>query len=268
MSFFYPSSTFEDKHEPFELQVSRGLVAGHRAIVVFGYNFDVDTTEATVWPYTGKLTYPSVAVQISVSSSNANDTAAGTGARTVLLSGLDGNYNEIRETVTLNGQTAVTTSLSYIRITSGRVMTAGSSNGALGDIYFGTGTVTAGVPATVYNLIKYDYNTTITAHYTIPAGYTGYLMQGLFSAGQSGGSSSVRGRLMSKGPNGVRHTEAVTTVNNGVADYAFEYPLAIPEKTDIEATAAGISQNNEASAMFIIVLVQGLDRPGPGVARI
>lgn len=268
MSFFYPSSTFEDKHEPFELQVARGLVAGHRAVTVFGYNFDVDTTEATVWPYTGKIAHPTSAVQLSVSSSSASDTAAGVGARTVLLNGLDGGYNEISETITLTGQTSVTTVRSYLRITSARVMTAGSSSGAVGDIYFGTGVVTAGVPATVYNLIKYDYNTTITAHYTIPAGYTGYVSQGLFSAGQSGGTAPVRGRLLTTGADGIRHTAAVTTVNNGVADYAFEYPLAVPEKTDIEATALGVSQNNEASAMFVIVLVQGLERPGPGVARI
>ena len=268
MTFFYPSSTFEDKHEPFELQVSRGLIAGHRSVHVFGYNFDVDTTEATVWPYTGKITHPAAAVQMSVSSSSASDAAADTGARTVLIQGLDTDYREISEIVTLNGQTAVTTTKSYRRINYARVLTAGSSLSAEGDIYIGTGVVTAGVPATVYNLIKYDYNNTITAHYTIPAGFTGYVMQGLFSAGQSGGSSPVRGRLLTTDLNGVRHTAAVTTVNNGVAEYAFEVPIAVPEKTDLEATAVGVSQNNEASAMFIILLVEGVQMPGPGVPRV
>lgn len=268
MTFFYPSSTFEDKHEPFELQVSRGLIAGHRVVHVFGYNFDVDTTEATVWPYTGKITHPAAAIQMSVSSSSASDAAAGTGARTVLIQGLDTDYREISETVTLNGQTAVTTTSAFLRVNYMRVMTAGSSQSAAGDIYIGSGVVTAGVPATVYNLIKFDYNNTITAHYTIPAGYTGYVMQGLFSAGQSGGTAPVRGRLLTTDINGIRHTAAVTTVNNGVADYAFEYPVAIPEKTDVEATAVGVSQNNEASAMFIILLVEGVQMPGPGVPRV
>lgn len=268
MTFFYPSSTFEDKHEPFELQVSRGLIAGHRSVHVFGYNFDVDTTEASVWPYTGKIPRPTAALQMTVSSSSANDAAEGTGARTVLVMGLDASFREISETVTLNGQTAVTTTNAFIRVNYMRVMTTGSSLSAEGDIFIGTGVVTAGVPATVYDLIKYDYNNSITAHYTIPAGYTGYVMQGLFSAGQSGGSSPVRGRLLTTDLNGIRHTAAVTTVNNGVADYAFEYPVAIPEKTDIEATAVGVSQNNEASAMFIIVLVEGSQQPAPGIPRI
>lgn len=241
--------------EPFELQVSRGQITGHRSVTIFGYNPDVDTARVTVWPYTGIIPLPTVALQMKVSSSSANDTASGTGARTVYVAGLDANHNEISEIVTLNGQTAVLTTQFFLHINEAYVATAGSSLSAEGDIYFGDGTVTAGVPATVYDLIKYDYNQRITGSYTIPAGYTGYVSQGLFSAGQPGGSAQVSGRLMTIGVDGVRRTIAITTVNNGAADYVFEYPEQIPEKTTIEATAQGSSNNNAASAMFILLLV-------------
>jgi hypothetical protein len=243
-------------HEPFELQVSRGQIPGHRSVVVFGYNPDVDTARVTVWPYAGILPLPAAALQMKVSSSSANDTAAGTGARTVFVAGLDANYNEISEIVTLNGQTAVLTTQFFLHINNAYVATAGSGLSAAGDIYFGEGTVTAGVPATVYDLIKFDYNQRITGSYTIPAGYTGYVSQGLFSAGQPGGSAQVSGRLLTIATDGIRRAAAITTVNNGVADYVFEYPLQIPEKTTLEATAQGSSNNNEASAMFIMVLVK------------
>lgn len=243
-------------YEPFALQVARGQIPGHRSVVVFGYNPDVDQTRVTVWPYTGVLPLPAAALQMKVSSSSANDTANGTGARTVFVAGLDANHNEISEIVTLNGQTAVLTTQSFLHINNAYVATAGSGLSAAGDIYFGTGTVTAGVPATVYDLIKLDYNQRITGSYTIPAGYTAYVSQGLFSAGQPSGSSQVSGRLMSIGVDGIRRTAAITTVNNGVADYLFEYPLQIPEKTTIEATAQASANNNEASAMFIMVLVK------------
>jgi len=241
--------------EPFELQVARGQITGHRSVTVFGYNPDVDTARVTVWPGTGIIPLPAVALQMKVSSSSADDTANGTGARTVYVAGLDANHNEIEEIVTLNGQTAVLTTQSFLHINNAYVATAGSGLSAAGDIYFGTGTVTAGVPATVYDLIKFDYNQRITGSYTIPAGYTGYLSQGLFSAGQPGGSAQVSGRLMTIGVDGIRRTAAITTVNNGAADYAFEYPERIPEKTTLEATAQGSSNNNEASAMFILLLV-------------
>lgn len=242
--------------EPFELQVSRGQIAWHRAVTVFGFNGDVDTSPETIWPGGGLLAFPSVALQMSVSSANANDTSAGTGARTVYISGLDASHNEVSETVTMNGQTAVTTTNSYLHINDAYVASAGSSNSAAGNIYIGTGVVTAGVPATIYDIVAYDYNKRITGSYTVPAGYTGYLAQGLFSTGQAGGSNAVTGRLMTRGTNNIRLTSAIVTLNNGSADYAFEYPGVVPEKTTIEAQAFGASENNSCSSMFIILLVK------------
>jgi hypothetical protein len=252
-----PSSvTRTGKNEPWELQVSRGQITWHQAVTVFGYNSDVDTSVETVWPHGGILPFPAAALQLSVSSNNAADTAAGTGARTVYLEGLDANHNVISEVVTLNGQTAVTTTGSYLHINNCYVQTAGSGDSAAGTIYFGTGTVTAGVPATVYDIIQFDYNARITGSYTVPAGYTAYISQGLFSAGQVSGSNAVTGRLMTRGTNDIRLTAAVVTVNNGAADYAFEYPLVVPEKTTIEAQAVGAAANNACSSMFILVLIK------------
>jgi len=250
------SITQNGRFEPFELQVARGQITWHQSITVFGFNSDVDTAVETVWPHGGVLTFPAVALQLSVSSSSADDTAAGTGARTVYLEGLDANHNTISEVVTLNGQTAVTTTGSYLHINNCYVQTAGSGDSAAGTIYFGTGTVTAGVPATVYDVIQFDYNARITGSYTVPAGYTGYVSQGLFSSGQVSGSNAVTGRLMTRGTNDIRRTAAVVTVNNGVADYAFEYPLVVPEKTTIEAQAVGAAANNACSSMFIMVLIK------------
>jgi hypothetical protein len=242
--------------EPFNLQVARGQIAQHQSVVVFGYNSDVDTSIETVWPYGGILTFPSAALQMKVSSDSANDTAAGTGARTVYIEGLDANHAVISETVTLNGQTAVLTTQSFLHVNNCYVATAGSGKSAAGSIYIGTGTVTAGVPATVYDVILLDYNARITGSYTVPAGYTAYLEQGLFSAGQVSGSNAVTGRLVTRGEDDIRRTAAIVTLNNGAADYSFEYPVSIPEKTTIEAQAVGAAVNNACSSMFILVLVK------------
>jgi len=256
MSTTISSITRQGAFEPFDLQVSRGQIQGHRNITVFGFNPDVDQTQVSVWPLQSLITFPASALQMKVSSTSANDTSAGTGARTVVVQGLDANYNEVTETVTLNGQTAVTMTNALLRVNYAYVVTAGSGNSAAGDIYIGTGTVTSGVPATVYDIIKFDYNTTTTGSYTVPAGYTAYVSQGLFSTGQASGSTQVEGRLLTRGLNNIRMTAALTTLNNGVANYVFEYPLAIPEKTTIEATAIGSANNNAVSSMFILVIVK------------
>jgi hypothetical protein len=245
------------KHsEPFALQVSRGHIRGHRTVIVFGFNPDVDKTESTVYPKQGILNQPATAIQMKISSTNSNDTSSGTGARTITIQGLDAEYNEIVETVILNGQNSVNTINLFIHINYMYVASAGSNKTAQGDIYIGTGTVTEGIPATVYNIIKYNYNNTITGCYTVPAGHTAYLSQGLFSAGQESGSTQVQGRLVYFSSDNIRKTAAITTLNNGVADYVFEYPLQILEKTTIEATAIGSANNNSVSSMFILVLIK------------
>ena len=105
--------------EPFELQVSRGQIPGHKTVFKFGYNAVVGATKETIWEQSGLYAYPASATVMTLSSSSANDTAAGTGARTVEVFGLDADYNEINEVVTLNGQTAVNTTKSYFRINRG-----------------------------------------------------------------------------------------------------------------------------------------------------
>ena len=99
-----------------------------------------------------------------------------------------------------------------------------------------------------------------------PKGYTGYVSQGLFSSGQASGSGPVTGRLVTRGIDDIRRTAAIVTINNGSADYVFEYPVAVPEKTTLEAQAIGTGNNNACSSMFILVLVEnGYENPPYGV---
>lgn len=250
------SITQNGRFEPFELQVARGQITFHQSVIVFGYNDDVDTSLETIWPQGGILPYLPSASVLSVSSDSANDTSGGTGARTVRIEGLNANHSSISEIVTMNGQTAVSTANQYLHINGLHVLSAGSLNGAAGNIYFGTGTVTLGVPANIYDIIKYDYNSRLTGNYTVPAGYTAYLSEGLFSAGQAGGSNALTGRLIVRGVDNIAMTAAIVTLNNGSADYKFEYPIVIPEKTTVEAQAFGSSANNACSSMFALVLIK------------
>ena len=134
------SITQSGRYEPFELQVARGQISWHKRLFQFGTNTAVGTGFSTLWPGGGTLyAYPSAATVLKISSANANDAAAGTGARTVVVNGLDADYNEISETVILNGQTAVNTVNSYLRFGEILVLTAGSGGTAAGILYAGVG---------------------------------------------------------------------------------------------------------------------------------
>jgi len=238
-------------YEPFELQVARGQITGHKTLFKFGINGDVGTSVETVWGQGGTYAYPASATVMKISSSNANDAAAGTGARTISISGLDANYNEISETVTLNGQTEVNTVNSYLRITRMFVVTAGSGETAAGTIYAGTGTVTAGVPATVYGVIVLNANQTQMAFWTVPAGYTLYLMGTFFTSANSTANASTNFQLIQRPLGGVFRIQSSARIpGNGDFVLDLHTPLAFPEKTDIEIRAVASAGSSNVSAEF------------------
>jgi hypothetical protein len=244
-------------HEPWELQVSRGQIAYHKTLFKFGSNPVVDSSLETVWSQGGIYAYPTVSSVMKVSSSSSNDAGSGTGAQTVLVSGLDANYNEISETVVLNGQTEVLTTSSFIRVFRAFVVTAGSGATAAGNIYVGTGTVTSGVPATIYAKIPVGANQTLMAVWTVPAGYTAYVDNGTFSAAGSNTNHSIKGQFCFRPFGGVMRVGAEVTLANGFVSFDFEYPLAFPEKSDIEARAIALSGSGfYVSATFDLIYIQ------------
>ena len=256
MSTIFSSVTRQGAFEPFGLQVARGQIQGHSNVLVFGYNPDVDTSEESVWPDGGTVPHPTVASVLKISSSSADDTSAGTGARTVRIEGLDGDYNVVSETVTLNGQTAVNTTNSYLYVNSFYVLTTGSGEANAGNINAGTGTVTAGVPAVLYDIIATGYNTRTTGHYCVPNGYTGYMVNGTITSGQASGSTSITAFLKQHGDDGILRVGAISTLNNGSIVYDFDPAYVIPEKHCVGASAIGSAANNSVSSFFNIILIK------------
>jgi hypothetical protein len=258
MAFFAPSISLNDTTEPFELQVARGQIDRHKIVHVFGHNPDVDTNgQETIWTYGGILTHPSTALQMKVSSNNANDTAAGTGARTVIVYGLDANFDEVQEVVTLNGQTAVTMTASLLRVNSVMVASTGTDSPVdsnIGQIFVGTGTVTAGVPATVYGHIAAHEGQSLTAHYTVPRNYTAYIRFGSISSGTQGGSAYVVGRLKIH-INNFAVTGAVVSLSSNSIPFPFDLPIKVNEKSCISATAETSANNEQVSASFQLLLI-------------
>lgn len=138
----------------------------YRRMAALG-NVTASSANADVWP--GGTLYPfkTTATQMEVVATNAADTAAGTGARTIVLNGLNTDYVEISEVVTMNGLTPVPTVNTFIAINSGAVLTSGSSFGSVGDIQIrdiGGGTVR--------NIIDAIYGTMRQSIFTVPAGHT------------------------------------------------------------------------------------------------
>jgi hypothetical protein len=265
MSTFYPSISLERRSEDFALQTARGQIQGHSAFCQFGINTAVGTSNETVWIGSNTYTFPSSASVLKISSSSASDTSAGTGARTVQIQGLDANYEAVSETVSLNGQTAVNTTNNYLRVNKMIVLTAGSGGTSVGNIYAGTGDVTAGVPAVVVNQTGILANETESGFYTVPAGYTAFINMWTMSSGNATADQSTRFTLRIRPFGGVFGFKAQYHIAaSGIYECKAAYPLPIPEKADLEILAATSDGSASASTQLQITLVAGPNASAPG----
>ena len=240
-----------------DLAISRGHSQGYRTLYKFGYNPDVDTQEETVWGNAGDYIWLDSAVTMFVSSTSANDSGTGTGARTILIQGLDEDYNEIEETITLNGQTQVTTQLSYLRVYRAFVTLAGSNEGTSGVIYIGSSGATGGVPnSSVYASISIGNQTQIAA-YTVPAGHTLYIDEINFTAAVSQAQKLVHCKFNSRdyGSN-VFRTRFVQVIQSNQLIQSFKYPQGFAEKTDLECRVSTDTSNTAIGASFQGVLIK------------
>lgn len=245
--------------EDFGLQVSRGQVRGHRALHIFGFNPDIDAgVEETVWTYGGLYTHLAAKSKLKISSGNNNDAAAGTGARTVLVQGINGTGAEQSEIVTLNGQTGTETVNEYTEINSLSVLTVGSGRFNAGQIYAGTGDLTAGVPQTVIGHIAVGENQSQQGHYTVPKGYTAYFKHGNMSTGTTT-NGYVIGKLKVRTPDDVIRTAAIVTFFSGEVDFEFNYPILIPEGACVFANALTTKNDESVSVYFEILLIKNED---------
>ena len=172
---------------PPAIEISGGLFEGYTVLNKWGRNSDIDTGTEDVWEvgglYTGQPTGSAETIQVF--SASANDTSAGTGARTIRISGLDANNNEQSETLTLNGTTAVASSNTYNRVFRGEVITAGSGGSNAGVITCRHSTTTANV---FFGILAGNNQTSVAA-YTVPVSKTLYITDINFAMSRANGSA-------------------------------------------------------------------------------
>ena len=145
------------------------------ALTGFGaaFSFGDRTTAATTTVPLTRATYTeqTTNAQRSIVSANANDSSAGTGARTVKITYLDSTgAGPFTETITMNGITAVNTVATNICfIEKMEVITAGSTGSNVGIISLKA--ATAGGGATITQINATDNRTLNCLHY-VPIGKT------------------------------------------------------------------------------------------------
>ena len=237
-------STFLNGEE-FGLQVARGKVRNASHINKFGYNTSVGSSYEPITDL-GTNNLPSTAAVVSVVSASTADDDGSTGAEEVEIQGLDGDYNEITETVTMDGTTAVTTTATFLRVFRMRVTKSGSGG-------VNAGNITASISSSDVALILADQGQTLMAVYTVPAGKKAYLykFQGSLSKNQE---ANFQLRVKSSATDASWNVKALWGTFAAGVNYDYPIPLEFTEKTDIQVRGKA-GATSEMGAIFDLVLV-------------
>lgn len=232
----------------FFIEVAKGNIDNHSLIRRYGKNSAIAATEEDIWTGGGLYSYQTSAQSLEILSGSADDSSAGTGAQTVYVSGLDGNYAEVNETVIMDGTNTVNLSNSYLRVDEMYILTVGSGGTNAGDI-----TLRVSGGGDTQALMVTGENEALSALYTVPSGKTGYLM-----GSQASSSRDEFARYMVKsknfGDSVFRLKDNVEGYEN-INDHRFNIVLMVPEKSDIKMSAISDSVNATVSASFDLLLV-------------
>jgi hypothetical protein len=238
---FFDNSSLAEK-----IHVASGTMLDASHIHKFGAVPSMSvSTAGTIWDIDDTI-YPwatfNTASVINIPAVNAADTG-----HQVTIFGLDANYEDQSETLTISN-VGTTTGTKLFK----RVFRAYYTNGAITN----TGNIDIRVSTTIVARITVGKAQTLMALYTVPTGYTGYLMKGITSI-EYGGDATIDMFVRYFGQSAFRIGHTGEVAGTGMPYmYEFSIPIPIPEKSDIDIRATCRSNNSRVTAAFDLLLVR------------
>lgn len=241
-----------------------GAVSGPH-INKFGINTDVDAAE-DIAIIGGNVTFPTAAAATNIISSSVNDAAAGTGAQSVRVEGLDTNHQIISEDAIPNGTTLVALTQEFLHVFRAYNLTAGSGGVNAGNIDVRhTTTVLARIGALDGQTLQATYS--VPALDTDGSAFRGAFVHSWHVSAARVAAGFARVALQTREDGAAWRTQEIVSISaNGAGPLVlgFDAPLFVPTMADIRVRAIDVSAaNTEVSSGFHLQLW----RTGPGVER-
>ena len=232
----------------FFLKIAMGKIEGTSIVNKFGQNSNLNSsTYSEIWDGGGTYVYSAdnTAPITKLIAHDATDTEP------IEVQGLDINGDLVVQTKTITGLTAVTLDTPLWRIF--RLRNIGTSD-LVSDVCAINDTDTQD-----YACINNGNNQTLMALYTIPAGYTGFLMAGTNNLSGVTRAVAASGRLMMRQYGSIfqlKKTFGVNSEGNSFIRLPNTLPAKIPEKTDIKVSAIGSANGVSINTTFDILLLK------------
>lgn len=247
----------------FNYEVAEGLRQGYQTWNKWGYNADIDAgVSETYWSVGGTFAQLTTARTLSiVSTSTADDgSPAGTGANSIVVTGIDANWEEQTEIVTLDGTTPVVTTSTWLGINRMALYLAGT-----GKTNAGTITATATTDLTVQAEIPIGEGSTQHGFFFVPVGHTA-LIDWLYitMTKNAGGTQPVLTTTMwvTSEVSNAKYDVFRDYINGDTENHSQltpSQPFVVGEKSFIEFEGESDQNNTEVSVRFTFILVRDKD---------
>lgn len=221
------------------IRIANGQTKGVSHIHKFGFNADIDAAYEIIWEQGGALTYPTTAAVASINSASSN---SGT---EITVQGLDGNYDEVSDTITLDGSGDGSTTQTFLRINRAFI----SNNDEL------AADVTITVGANTLAKVSALHRQTLQCIYTVPDGKAAYLTQLNASVQEKDKQISMRFFVKENHQDSVFRTRDFVTFQTTTFQKTFPVPLRFGPQSDIQLQAISPDTNTEVSGNFDLILV-------------
>ena len=246
------------------IEVAKGSVSGASTVQKFGMNYAIGTTFVPI-SVGGIYRTPQVASATTLrvkAGGNANDTSAGTGARTIYLEGLDETGALVNETLTTAGASASTASTTtFLRLFRAYVATSGTYATSTTGSHSAAITIENGAGGTDWAIIYatgFPHSQTEIGAYSVPLGKTAYILD--YRIGSDSTKSfdylffKREGILDTAAPyKAMRVQFEGVGVNSKI--FTFPDPVKFPELTDIGFLAKVSAGTAQLTCAFNILLV-------------
>jgi len=170
-------------------EVAMGKRQGRTTWNKWGYNPNIaaSTTEL-IWSHSNGWTRLASPSTLTFVSDSTQDAVGGTGTSTILVYGMDENYDESFEIVTLTGTTPVTTSINYLGVNRMAVYQSGTNEVNVGTIQaYETGT-----PANVQAEIPVGEGSSQQCLFFVPINHTALIDWLYINVNKTSGGSSPK----------------------------------------------------------------------------
>lgn len=232
-------------------QVAKGNRSGMSLRKVFG-GFRGLSGLNELWFPGGAKVWAKAASTLSVVSTSADDTSAGSGARTILITGLGIDGDAIQAPVTMNGLTPVVTTKAFFRVDDDvKVISTGTYGNPSDSANHGDITITRTFDDEIESVISVDTSTvqmgvSTNSHSTVPSNHKGTIDTIVINNDKAQPADfffHTRSAFgVASAPFNPILTKAIFTQNTGLTQIDLsDNPIFIPPFTDIwfSATLAG-----------------------------